>query len=490
MLIPILCKELLPGDSISYNNIVLARLAPMLAPIMHKMNITITHHAVANRLLWPTGYEKFFANPIPNENTPVAPYFADIFIQPNELGDYFGLPIQTPHNDNGTPFTQYETIDKVSALPFAAYQKIYNDWYRDQNLVNVSNGEGQPYPDTLTDGLNQYSDFKQLRRRAWQHDYFTASLPFAQKGEAVEIPISNFEDVPVLNSRTPVGGDFKTAWNTLGGYEARVDNVKTDSFPGETFYAKTSDLSDQAAVTINTLRWAVRLQEFLEKNARGGTRYIELVRSHFGVRSSDARFQRSEFLGWSNNPVVISEVLQQSATTDDGTPQGEMAGHGISVGGSKSVTYFAEEHGFFISILSIRPKTAYSQGIDKMFSRFSAMDYAWPDFAHLGEQEVKYREIYYNGTATDDETFGYMQRYAEYKYSNDRVAGEFRTNLNFWHMGRIFTELPLLNQAFIEARPTKRIFAVNLAGVNNYYINVSHKLTMRRKLPKQGIPSL
>ena len=320
-----------------------------------------------------------------------------------------------------------------------------------------------PYPDTLVDGLNNYDSFKQLRRRAWQHDYFTACLPFAQKGEAVEIPIAEFDDVPVLYNNT--SGSF-AEWETTGGSEfpATVTTKVADAegnMDGNTLFAPTSRLSEAASVTINALRWANKLQEFLERNARGGTRYIELVRSHFGVISSDARLQRSEFLGWSRTPIVISEVLTQANTETMGSPigvTGDMYGHGIGVGRTKNAFYKAEEHGIFMSMLSIRPKTNYSQGIPRKFSRFQSVDYPWPEFAHLGEQEVKNREIYYSTEdSLNDETFGYMQRYAEAKYENDRYAGDMRTTLNIWHMGRIFEARPVLNQAFIECHPTPSI---------------------------------
>ena len=391
-LYPICNLDVLPGDRINISNQILCRLMPMLSPVMHEMDITVTHHFVPFRLLWPTGYERFFSQPIPDDDTPVHPYFAEFVVDVGSLSDYLGLPTRTFHNDNGEELIQYSTIDKASAFFHAAYQKIYNDWYRDQNLI-------PEVPEVLTDGLNSFAQFDVLRRRAWQHDYFTASLPFAQKGEAVEIPIAEFDDVPVkYNALT---GSF-AEWETTGGSEfpatitSKVASADGD-MDGNTLFADTSSLSDVASVTINALRWANKLQEFLERNARGGTRYIELVRSHFGVISSDARLQRSEFLGWSRTPIVISEVLTQANTTEMGSPvgvTGEMYGHGIGVGRTKNAFYRAEEHGIFMSLLSIRPKTTYSQGIPRKFSRFQSVDYPWPEFAHLGEQEVKNREIF------------------------------------------------------------------------------------------------
>lgn len=213
---------------------------------------------------------------------------------------------------------------------------------------------------------------------------------------------------------------------------------------------------------------------------------------HFGVKSSDARLQRSEFIGASSQPIVISEVLQTSESGEETTPLGEMAGHGISVGRGKYTKYYAEEHGFFITLLNIRPKTAYSQGVPKKFSRFSPLDYAWPSFAQLGEQEILDREVYYRSDEPErnNDVFGYTPRYSEYKYANDRIAGEFRTSLMHWHLGRTFSAPPSLNESFIQSNMSNRIFAVQNAGTHQFYLNIKNNLSVRRKLPKYGIPSL
>jgi len=524
-IIPVSCVEALPGDRFNYSNKTFVRLTPMVSPAMTKMDVTTITGFVPWRLVWENS-QKFFAEPVPTDETPVMPHFENQKIDIGSLGDYLGLPtwqvydeatgglrdqyIAFPPNRAAAPVPPGIGIDYFSAGPYAAYQKFFNDWFRDENLYN--NGEEIDWK--LTDGVNDFSKFDVLRKRAWRHDYFTSALPFAQKGDAVEIPLANFSDVSIrmgaplgpggqwwsADGAPITGNDIVTTTNGTSTVPAQSNDAGGNKQriaydPNGSLIADTSQLSQDAAVTINTLRWAEKLQVFLEKNARGGTRYTEIVRQHFGVRSSDARLQRAEFLGFSVNPVTISEVLQTSPTTDDNTPLGEMAGHGISYGGARNVNYFAEEHGFFITFLSIRPKTAYSQGIERMWSRKTPLDFAWPTFAQLGEQEIKNREIYYTRETqqvdpSNDETFGYIPRYAEYRYQNDRVAGEMRTTYAHWHQGRIFPNRPQLNEDFISCTPSKRIFAINAPGSHPYILNINHSLNVRRVLPKFGIPAL
>lgn len=477
-LVPVACMEVLPGDQWKVSSNIMARMAPMIAPVMHKVDLDLQHFFVPNRLTWD-GWEKFITTGTPDGTTPAHPYFSNF---PNTttgvLGDYLGLPINP-------------SLDKISALPFAAYQMIYNEYYRDQNLT-------AEIPYKCVDGNNNANllPLSALRTRAWQHDYFTSALPFAQKGNPVSLPLgtsapvkyqaNNGDGVTIRNAATTafiVGTGLSSNANAhLSSNTTTGPNFTID--PNGSLYA---DLTAASAVTINALRWAVRLQEFLERNARGGTRYIEHILSHFGVRSSDKRLQRPEFLGGSRQHMVISEVLQNSETTT--TPQGTMAGHGISVGGGKNFSYFAEEHGIIISVVSVRPKTAYQQGLPRMWSRFDPLKYAFPTFANLGEQEILNRELYYSNDGANDNTFGYTPRYSEYKYQDSRVAGDFRTTLAFWHMGRIFSARPALNNSFIQADPTKRIFAVQ-STTHSLYMHILHTIKVRRRLPKFGIPTL
>jgi hypothetical protein len=374
----------------------------------------------------------------------------------------------------------------------AAYQCIYNEYYRDQNLQT-------PVDYKLTDGNNNTDAgdrerLTTLRQRAWEHDYFTASLPFAQKGAAVDIPIGTLQgDTRVtFDADYAPGFNYATGSGSAGGGQFNTyigstipENGTWPAGTGSSLIAKTSE-TDVEPATINDLRRAFRLQEWLEKNARGGTRYIENILTHFGVRSSDKRLQRPEYITGVKSPVVVSEVLNTTGQ-DGGLPQGNMAGHGISVTSGKSGSYYCEEHGYIIGIMSVMPKTAYQQGIPRTFLKTDSLDYFWPTFANIGEQEVAKQELYAY-TANANDTFGYVPRYAEYKYMPSRVAGEFRTSLNYWHLGRIFATEPSLNSDFIECDPTKRIFAVEDPETDVLYCHVLNKIKAVRPMPKYGTP--
>jgi hypothetical protein len=474
-LTPILTLECVPGDKFNLGCESLVRFAPLIAPVMHRMDVSMHYFFVPNRILW-SNWEKF----ITDANSGIVAPFLAVNSGWNTSApripllktlDYLGVP---------PPTTGTSTIN-FNALPAAAYQCIYNEYYRDQNLVAPVNYK-------LTDGdntntLQRCQDMLTLRKRAWEHDYFTSSLPFAQKGAAVDIPIGLVEgDLPVyLNSSsgTSLNG-------TPSSVNVAAQGGRTD-VPADSLYADTSN-AEIEPTTINDLRRAFRLQEWLEKNARGGTRYIESILSHFGVRSSDARLQRPEYITGVKTPVVISEVLNTTGE-DGGLPQGNMAGHALSISSGKSGSYYCEEHGYIIGIMSVMPKTAYQQGIPKTFLKNDTLDYYFPSFANIGEQPVTNDEIFAY-TSNGNDTFGYVPRYAEYKFMPSRVAGEFRTSLDYWHLGRIFETQPALNSTFIECNPddTTRIFAVE-DGTDPLYCHVYNKIQAVRPMPKYGTPS-
>lgn len=469
-LIPIMTTEVVPGDKIGIACESLIRFAPMVAPVMHRFDVTMHYFFVPNRILW-ANWENFITQTKVGGVIPAFPYISMNDTNYNKLADYMGIPDPT-----GIPGP---TSEKISALPFAAYQKIWNDYYRDQNLQtdicppqSYILGDGNNTTDWLTKlGL--------LRKRCWEHDYLTAALPFAQKGDPVNIPLA-FPDLPVLhNAANPT---------TISG---TPDDVTLPSNPSATVtedaYVETSALDQNT--TINDLRRAMRLQEWLEKNARGGTRYSEHIKVHFDVRSSDGRLQRPEYITGVKTPVQISEVLQTGES--NATPQGNMAGHGVAVASGKYGAYYAEEHGYVIGIMSVMPKTAYQNGIPKHFTKTEdAFQYYYPSFANIGEQEVKVREVMaYDNTGED--TWGYIPRYAEYKFENNRVAGDFRSTLDFWHAGRIFLPgtLPALNEDFVQADPTHRIFAVTDPDEDKLYCQVLNKVLAIRPMPKYGTPT-
>ncbi len=498
-LIPTLVQETVPGDSFNIKASNMLRFAPMIAPIMHQVSVYTHFFFVPNRILWAnwedfiSGGEDGYSNPAFPQ---IYPDLGDQFnVKPGSLPDYMGLPCSTTANPTGGQFTGNTPIN---ALPFAAYNKIFNDYYRDENLV-------QPLPDTLVDGQNSITDYTKLQKRAWQHDYFTSALPWTQKGPEATIPLGtsapvNLIDTPtqpmILNNlvgNTPLGGQtLKTsAGSPAGGIFGDTSGSLAIIDPNGQLEA---DLSTATAASINDLRRAFRLQEWLERNARGGSRYIEIIMSHFGVKSSDSRLQRPEFLGGSSTPVTISEVLQNSDDSAQTTPQGNMAGHGLSVGSSDNVNYRCEEHGFIIGIMSVMPKSAYQQGIPKQFSKFDKFDYYWPSFANIGEQAIQNQELYFDESDSKNyDTFGYTPRYAEYKYIPSSVHGEMKDTLDFWHMGRIFQNRPSLNESFIECDGSgddiDRIWAVEDAP-ENLYVYLHNNIKARRPMPYFGTPTI
>lgn len=484
-----MCTPCIPGDKFNISCEALIRFAPMIAPVMHRIDVYMHYFFVPNRLLW-NHWEDYITNGGAYEDgtqtLPAFPYFTVLADGSNysPLMDHLGIP---------DPAQNTSTVNQnVSALPFKAYFKIFEEYYRDQNLDQFAT------PD-LIDGNNNanLADMNYLQVRAFEHDYFTACLPFAQKGNAVEIPISG--EVALAPSWDTIGfpkfvdGTGNTIDGTVlsedvGGAFPDKITLSTDTVNPRAYDPQGTLEVSNAETTINDLRRATALQRFLEKMARGGSRYIEQIKVMFGVSSSDKRLQRPEYITGTKSPVVISEVLNTTGTTD--APQGSMAGHGASVTSGQYGSYYCEEHGYIMGIMSILPKTAYQQGMPKHFLKINdPYEHFFPDFAYIGEQEVLRKEVYaYH--ASGDSVFGYVPRYAEYKFENNKVAGDFRDSLDFWHLGRIFGAAPSLNDSFIKADPSyfDRIFAVQ-DETDNMWCHVFNKVQAFRLMPKYGTPT-
>lgn len=487
-LVPHLLMEVLPGDKISINSNHLIRLAPMLAPMMHMVDVYQHFWYCPNRLVWSNWQDFITAGP-DGSSAPVFPYVEHQTYDPSTIPDYLGLP--TGIHDEST---------HVSAIPFAIYGKIWNEFYRDQNLqieLDVDLVDGDNTALIFTNGLEGVPF-----NRAWTQDYFTSCLPFPQKGPAVTLPLGTTADV-MYNPQSAAGiGSVvrdATTFNPLGPTPLFADNSPTGEFAtaaslGASLHMDNSqqlqvDLSSALSASINDLRLSFAIQGWLELNARTGTRYTEYLRAHWDSYAGDSTLQRPEYLGGSKAPIVVSEVLQTSATETE-TPQGNMAGHGISTSNAHSFNYHCKEHGYVMGIISVMPKPAYFQGLHKSWRRFDKFDYYEPMFANLGEQAVLNSEIYFQDNGTDDAVFGYQARWAEYKDMPSTLHGDFKTTNLFWTMAREFSALPSLNSNFIQCDATQRIFAVQGADLDHLWCHVYHSIRAQRPMPVYGVPSL
>lgn len=535
-LVPILCEEVVPGDTWKVNTEILMRFAPLVSPVMHRLNVYTHFFFVPKRILWDgwkdyiTGGEYRPGKKDPND-VPSYPrlevngmYATKQYLQKGSLADYLGFPVGDAFRPateiydcsltgSESPFKSTVTLD---ALPFRAYNLIWNEYYRDQNLqdpIDIHQETSGVY-----DGLGELGS---LLFRAWEKDYFTSALPWPQAGDDVLLPmhgsaISNtvIEKGTILADTVRSGltipqrqsSNLKMSSTSEDPYGLQQGKLQVDALnsAGQPISADVSlsnstdvnlkgtvDLSNVSAATINEFRRAVRAQEFLEKSARGGSRYIEQLLSFFGVRSSDARLQRPEYLGGGKSPVVISDVAQTSQTTQDGSPQGNLSGQAASLQRSHSFKRYFEEHGYIIGIMSVLPRTCYQQGMPRKYMKTTREDEYWPTFANLGEQEIKNSEIYFDASdGENDGTFGYTPRYAEYKYLPSRVCGDFRDTLSYWHMGRIFKNRPNLNGNFITSSGDGRIFADMNDDYQKLWVNIYHNITAVRPMPVYGTPML
>lgn len=563
---PVFICDVVPGDRFTIQDELLVRFDALIAPILHNVNVYVHYFFVPNRLLWDDWEEFITGGPdgtselVPPGIMPDSDLAVDYF-QEHGLFDYLGVqPVSSPVQD----------CDPISLLPFKAYTKIFNDYYRDQNLteeVDIRSDLGGVVDLSVEEEVDMLDDISKLRYRAWEKDYFTSALPWTQRGAQMSIPF-NLDPVPVsgmatirpfdiINDAFPDGSvpsfgiygiENNPVFNSNGDlvayaygfgkgrssiedrgtisnvgvntqYKNNYEDVDTylswmrrsngnieknwvltptgdRDYPGDDPGVKdglqTMPQGTTGAPTINDLRVAMRIQEWMETNAVGGSRYIEQIYAHFGVKSSDSRLQRAEYLGGGKVPVVISEV-EQTSSTDTESPQGNLAGQAISVGKSIKFKKYFEEHGWILGIMSIMPRASYSQGVPRMFTRQTKFDFFWPKFAHLGEQPIYNQELFLDQTANGKGTFGYTPRYSEYKFYPSTVHGALRSSKSFWHLSRMFNEQPNLNEQFVylnsdTSDALDRIFAVT--GNWPLTVEIFHKIWAKRPMPRFGTPSL
>jgi len=491
-LIPIFFTEVLPGDTFNLNLTAFARLATPLNPIMDNMYLDVHHFFVPYRLIWDNARKFFgeqvdpgdsidFTIPIVSGATASDP--EGLFT--SQLMDYMGIPTDiAPNNVN------------ISALPFRAYTFIYNEWFRDQNLVDS-------IPFLTTDATENISNYG-LLTRGKRHDYFTSALPWPQKGDAVTLPLGTSAPLDIDPTATPINHYFRNSSTSaaLASTSLNTDSLgKLENSSGadgyidlnNTWYA---DLSTATAASINDLREAFQIQKLLERDARGGTRYSELVRNHFGVNFYDVSY-RPEYLGGGSTPINISPIAQ-TGTGSNASPTtygtvGDLGAMGTaSINGSGFSKSFVE-HGLVMTIASARADLTYQQGLHRFFSKQTRYDIYWPSLAHLGEQEILNKEIYTQGTTADDDVFGYQERYAEYRYQPSRISGLFRSkataSLDSWHLSQEFSSLPTLGTTFItENPPLDRCISINTEP--HFIMDTLFTIKAARPMPTYGVPGL
>lgn len=525
--IPFYIDEVLPGDTFKVETSKVVRMQTLLTPMMDNVYLDTYFFFVPNRLTWEH-WKQFNGENTESAWIPSVEYEVPQITSPDDTGfsvgtiaDYFGVPTGVPGLS-------------VNALPFRAYALIMNEWFRDQNLQDPLL---VPVDDATVEGVNTGTFVTDVAKggkpfiAAKYHDYFTSALPSPQKGPDVQIPVAEAGQYSVVGNGKVLGLTNGTdlygmaayalptnhkvltgIGNSIGSVTGSAINNQAVYIGGEAGFGVPTaaqlgnDLSksgliavadgNAAAATINQLRLAFQIQKMYERDARGGTRYIEILKSHFGVTSPDARLQRPEYLGGNRVPININQIVQQSATGTGDTPQGTVVGMSLTTDTNYDFTKSFTEHGFVIGLCVARYDHTYQQGLERMWSRKDRFDYYWPVFANIGEQAIKNKEIYAQGTSEDDEVFGYQEAWADYRYKPNRVSGEMRSSyaqsLDVWHLADDYESLPALSDAWIreDKNTVDRVLAVTSANSNQLFMDCYIKNMTTRPMPMYSIPGL
>lgn len=511
-LTPVFISETMPNDTFRCNTEILLRLAPMIAPIMHRVNVFVHYFFVPNRLLWED-WELFITNGrLGTETPPVPPnaYIGEIlglggdYLDEKSLADYLG------HGTVGdAAAATFEGIP-VDLMPWAAYYKCWYDYYRDRNYIADDENLPLPSGNITASPLGTVEALMRLRNRDWQKDYFTSALPWTQRGNEVLMPLIGTGTVTYLdNSLVKKEDGSVIGAGDVGNLDFSATSVL--EAPLSSSGANNPDLRienidevnlESSEVSINDLRMAVRLQEWMERQALAGSRYNETIWAHFNRRTSDGRLQRAEYLGGGKVTVRISEVMTTAFSTDSEdaiVPPANPSGRGFVMDGTPSFSYNCEEHGFVIGIMSVMPNLAYVSGSQRMFhARRTFLDYPWPSFAHLGEQLVKKYELWTSPEVFEPEgsappeniDFGYQSRYSDWKWIRSSAHGDFRSTLDHWHLNIKFASTPSLGATFVGFPDAlqDRVFAVS--GVDTLWCYIYNKCSVKRSLPYFGTPLL